>query len=98
MSRCTRTWDTGISDTFQMLAVIETLLLDLRDREMRRAPSCSPALLDRGQAKQRDDRQDGEHQEAGLVARGQLPGVAEAGRQVEPADATRHADHPGHHA
>src|SRR5262245_9998140 len=74
------------------------MLLDLRRREVRRAPGGAPALLDRGEADQRRQREPGEDQQARLVARGELLGVAEARGEVEPADAARHADQPGHYA
>ena len=71
---------------------------DLRRRQVRGAPGGAPAAFDGGEAEQGGDGQRSEDQEAGLVAAGDLLAVAQAGGQVEAADAAGHADQASHDA
>src|SRR6266404_404291 len=61
-------------------------------------PASPPMLLDPGEAQKRDQRQQREDQEAGLIAAGDALRIAETGGEVEAADAAHHADQAGHHA
>src|SRR3954465_3653200 len=71
---------------------------DTRRADVGRAPGRAPAALDARQADERQNRQRSKEQEAGLIVAGQLLRVAEAGGQVEAAEAARHADEASHDA
>src|SRR5271170_3826502 len=69
---------------------------DARRGEFR--PAGSPALLDPGQADQRNGRKGCKDKKTDLIAAGELPRIAEARCEIEPADPSGHADDAGHYA
>src|SRR5262249_37373848 len=87
----------GIS-IFMIRSPLGTGWSDARGAERRRTPGRPPARLDAGQGQERQAREAGEHEEAGLVAGGELLGIAEAGGEIETAEAAGHADDAGHDA